>query len=72
LRKAVVQAEAEVKRLLQKRDEIDVMLSAGAEGSSASDLMKTRGVVARTLADAERRWLEASEGVEQAVGGAEG
>ncbi|HUU24662.1 MAG TPA: ATP-binding cassette domain-containing protein, partial [Methyloceanibacter sp.] len=65
LRKAVVQAEAEVKRLWQKRDEIDGMLAAGAEGSSASALMKKRGEVERTLANAEKRWLEASDVVEQ-------
>ncbi len=66
LRKAVVQAEAEVKRLWQKRDEIDAMLAAGAEGSSASDLMRKRGEVERTIADAEKRWLEASDVAEQA------
>jgi ATP-binding cassette subfamily F protein 3 len=69
LRKAVAQAEAEMKRLWHKRDEIDQMLAApsGPAGASASDLMKERGEIERHLAMAEQRWLEASEVAERAT-----
>jgi ATP-binding cassette subfamily F protein 3 len=68
LRKAVVQAEAEMKRLSQKRDEVDTRLAApDAVGAAASDLMKKRGEIERSLAAAEARWLEASEVVEQSL-----
>ena len=68
LRKAVVHAETEVKRLLKARDEIDGRLAApDAVGPGASALMKKRGEVERTLAAAEARWLEASEVADAAV-----
>ncbi|MGH6736120.1 MAG: ABC-F family ATP-binding cassette domain-containing protein [Methyloceanibacter sp.] len=67
LRKAAVQAEAEMKRLWKKRDEIDALLAEPADGLAASDLMKKRGEVERHLAAAEARWLEASEAADQAV-----
>jgi ATP-binding cassette, subfamily F, member 3 len=68
LRKVVVQAEAEVKRLCQRRAEIDQMLSAPHSngGASVAELMKTRAEVERHLATAEHRWLEASEAAELA------
>ena len=64
LRKAAGQAESEVKKLLQKRDEIDAKLAAPAAANEASALMKQRGEVERDLAAAEARWLEASETAE--------
>ncbi|MCJ7610891.1 MAG: ABC transporter ATP-binding protein, partial [Candidatus Aminicenantes bacterium] len=67
LRKAVVQAEAEVQRLSKRRAEIDEMLSAPqSNGKPVSELMKTRAEVERNLASAEHRWVEASEAAEQA------
>ena len=63
LRKAVVQAEAEVNRLWRRRAEIDAQLSAPQSngGPSVGELMKTRAEVERNLQAAEHRWLEASE-----------
>jgi ATP-binding cassette subfamily F protein 3 len=69
LRKAVVQAEAEMKQLWRRRDEIDAQLAVpNASGGAASELMKQRGEIERNLAAAEARWLEASEIAEQALG----
>ena len=70
LGKAVKQAETEVKRLWQRRTEIDQMLSAPQSnlGTSVSELMKTRAEVERHLATAEHRWLEASDAAERARG----
>jgi ATP-binding cassette subfamily F protein 3 len=67
LRKQVAEAEAEVKRLWQKRGEIDEMLARpNANGSSVAELMKARAEIERRLAAAEQTWLEASEAVERA------
>ena len=68
LRKLVAQAEAEVKRLLQRRTEIDEMLSQprSLAGTSVGELMKTRAAVERQVAAAEHRWLEASAAAERA------
>ena len=68
LRKAISQAEAEMKRLEKLRDEIDAKLAAPAPANAASELMKQRGEIERNLAAAEARWLEASEIAEQALG----
>jgi ATP-binding cassette subfamily F protein 3 len=67
LRKAVVQAEAEVNRLWRRRAEIDAQLSAPQSngGPSVGELMKTRAEVERNLQAAEHRWLEASEAADQ-------
>ncbi len=65
LRKIVALAETEVKRLLQRRAEIDATLAQPQQGSSVAELMKTRAAVEREVAAAERRWLEASEAVER-------
>ena len=61
-----MQAEAELKRLWQRRTEIDEMLSAPPSngGPSVAELMKTRAEVERHLATAEQLWLEASEAVD--------
>jgi ATP-binding cassette subfamily F protein 3 len=68
LRKQVAEAEAEVKRLWQKRCEIDEMLARpNANGSSVAELMKARAEIERCLARAEQSWLEASEAVECAA-----
>ena len=69
MRKAAREAEAEVKRLLERRTEIDRMLSAPQSNGapSVSKLMKARAEVERHVATAERRWLEASDASE--VGG---
>jgi ATP-binding cassette, subfamily F, member 3 len=67
LRRAVVQAEADLKLLWQRRAEIDQMLSAPQpNGKSVSELMKTRAEIERDVARAEHRWVEASEAAEQA------
>ena len=68
LRKAVKAAEAEIARLTERLAGIDHALSdpARARGMSAGDLMKQRAEVEKSLADAETRWLEASEALEQA------
>ena len=72
LRKAVEEAELEVKRLTGQRTEIDRALfepasAAGAfKGATMSDLMKKRADIERALAKAEARWLEASEALEEA------
>jgi ATP-binding cassette subfamily F protein 3 len=68
LRKEAAQAEAELKRLWQRRAEIDDLLSRpqSADGISISELMKTRAEVEREVASAEHRWLEASEAAERA------
>jgi ATP-binding cassette subfamily F protein 3 len=66
LRQAVTLAEAELKRLWQRRTEIDEMLSTPPcnGGPSVAELMKTRAEVERHLATAEQLWLEASEAVD--------
>jgi len=72
LRKAVEDAELEVKRLTGQRTEIDRALfepaSAGAahKGATVSDLMKKRADIERALAKAEARWLDASMALEEA------
>ena len=72
LRKAVEDAEVEVKRLSGQRTEIDRALfepgnAEGAhKGATMSDLMKKRAELERALAKAEARWLEASEALEEA------
>lgn len=69
LRKVATQAEAEMKKLWRKRDEVDARLAApDAVGSGASELMKQRGAIERDLAAAEARWVAASEAVEAALG----
>jgi ATP-binding cassette, subfamily F, member 3 len=67
LRKAALQAEAEVKQLLQRRGEIDQKLSAPQSngGRSVSELMKERAEVERDVAAAEHRWLVASDAAER-------
>jgi ATP-binding cassette subfamily F protein 3 len=68
LRKAAVQAEAELKRLSERRAEIDDQLSSpqSSDGISIGELMKTRAEVERQVASAEHRWLEATEAAERA------
>ncbi len=70
LRKAIADAEADMKRLTAKRDAVDAKL-IDAGPAAASDLMKQRGQLTRALEDAEARWLEASEAVEAAMAGVE-
>jgi len=71
LRKAVTAAEAELKRLWSRRDEIDAELSSPkSNGAKPSvELMKRRAEIEREVAVAEQRWLEASEAAEQAKAG---
>ena len=72
LRKAVEEAEMEVKRLTGQRTEIDRALfepaaaEAAFRGATMSELMKKRADIERALAKAEERWLEASEALEEA------
>ncbi|MGK2922903.1 MAG: ABC transporter ATP-binding protein, partial [Methyloceanibacter sp.] len=69
LRKTATSAEAEMKTLWRKRDEIDALLTS--PDAAAGELMKQRGAVERDLAAAEARWLEASEAFEDAKQGGE-
>jgi ATP-binding cassette subfamily F protein 3 len=69
LRKTATSAEAEMKTLWRKRDEIDAQLTS--PDAAAGELMKRRGAVERDLAAAEARWLEASEAFEAAKQGGE-
>ena len=72
LRKAVEDAELEVKRLTGQRTEIDRALfepgtaESAHKGATVGELMKKRAAVERALARAETRWLEASEALEEA------
>jgi ATP-binding cassette subfamily F protein 3 len=71
LRKAVEDAELEVKRLTGQRTEIDRALfepsnaESAHKGATVGELMKKRAEVERALARAETRWLEASEALEE-------
>jgi ATP-binding cassette subfamily F protein 3 len=69
LRKTAREAEAELKRLCQRRTEIDQMLSAPkAKGApSVGELMKLRAEVERNIAASEHRWLEASDAAERVI-----
>jgi len=69
LRKTATLAEAEMKTLWRKREEIDAQLTS--PDAAAGELMKQRGAVERDLAAAEARWLEASEAFETAKQGGE-
>ncbi len=67
LRKAATQAEAELKRLWKRREDIDALLAAPqANGQSVAELMKTRAELERSVTAAERTWLDASEAAEKA------
>lgn len=72
LRKAVKQAEAEMKKLSDRRSEIDRVAFApqgekeAAIGTSLTEIMAQRGEIEDKLTDAEERWLQASEALEQA------
>jgi ATP-binding cassette subfamily F protein 3 len=72
LRKAVEEAEIEVKHLTSRRTEIDRALFEPAnadgalKGATMGDLMKKRADIERALSKAEERWLEASEALEEA------
>ncbi|ODR96970.1 glycosyl transferase family 1 [Methyloceanibacter stevinii] len=66
LRKAIADAEADMKKLTVKRDAVDAKL-IDATPAEASDLMKQRGQLTREIEEAEARWLDASEAVESAM-----
>jgi ATP-binding cassette subfamily F protein 3 len=71
LRKTAQAAEAEIARLEKRKTEIERAMfdpaSAGAEDSkrTMSELMKLLAETGSKLAEAERRWLEASEAMEK-------
>jgi ATP-binding cassette subfamily F protein 3 len=67
LRKEAQRAEAELKRLWQRRTEIDQLLANPRtnSGVTMSELMKDRAEVERQVAAAEHRWLEASDAAER-------
>ncbi|MGF7149700.1 ATP-binding cassette subfamily F protein 3 [Sphingomonas zeicaulis] len=73
LREAVKAAEAEVKKLSDRRTQIDRTMFDRSTATPAdaklttSQLMLERGRVERALEDAEARWLAASEALEAAV-----
>ncbi|MEM7193122.1 MAG: ATP-binding cassette domain-containing protein, partial [Pseudomonadota bacterium] len=66
LRKAIAEAEADMKALSAQRDALDAKLISAAP-TDASDLMKQRGEATRKIEEAEARWLEASETLETAM-----
>ena len=72
LRKAVREAEAELKKLSDQRSEIDRVAFApqgeteSGNGASLTELLSQRGELEEKLAEAEERWLQASEAFEQA------
>lgn len=71
LRRAAREAEAEIARLTERRDQIDKVLAdpAAAKGPLASmsmgELMKARTELEDGIAAAEAAWLEASDAMEQ-------
>ena len=68
-RKIVREAEVELKRLVQRRTEIDAALAAPhANGERpVAELMKSRAEIERSVAAVEQRWLEASEYAEASL-----
>jgi ATP-binding cassette subfamily F protein 3 len=72
LRKAAQAAEAEIARLEARRSEIERAMfdpeTAAPEDRDAtmSELMKRLAIIQARLAEAERRWLEASEAMDEA------
>lgn len=72
LRKEVKQAEAAMKRLSDRRSDIDRIAFAPQSDAGRSvdatltDLLEQRAEIERELTVAEERWLEASEALEQA------
>jgi ATP-binding cassette, subfamily F, member 3 len=71
LRKVATVAEAELKQLWRRRDEIDAALSSPpANGAKpVGELMKIRAEIERDVKAAEERWFVASEAAEQAKSG---
>jgi ATP-binding cassette subfamily F protein 3 len=71
LRKVATVAEAELKQLWRRRDEIDAALSSPpANGAKpVGELMKIRAEIERDVKAAEERWFVASEAAEQAKAG---
>ena len=73
LRKAVNDAEAEIKRLTTRRSQIDAALFNPADAVpadarlTATDLMKARADIERALSKAEERWIEAGAALESAA-----
>ena len=73
LRRTAREAEADIARLTNRRNQIDrVLLDPAAatgpdKGASVTSLMKTRADLERTLAEAEARWVAASEALEAAA-----
>jgi ATP-binding cassette subfamily F protein 3 len=70
-RKLAATAEAELKLLWKRRDEIDAALASPQSngGKPVGELLKARAEVERQVVAAEQRWLEASEAAEQAKAG---
>jgi len=68
-RKIMKEVEAELKRLVQRRTEIDAALAAPQAngGKPVAELMKSRAEVERSVAATEQRWLEASEHAEASL-----
>jgi ATP-binding cassette subfamily F protein 3 len=68
LRRAARDAEAEIKRLADRRAELDRALAAppGDLARKTGEMMKARAEIARRLAAAEERWLAAHEALERA------
>jgi ATP-binding cassette subfamily F protein 3 len=64
--------EKEIARLTKEIAEIDAVLARGhvfaKDAASASDMTRRRAEATRALADAEHRWLEASQAYEDAFG----
>jgi ATP-binding cassette subfamily F protein 3 len=67
-RKIAREAEAELRRLWQRRDEIDAALSSPKpNGSAIGELMMSRAEIEHDIAEVEQRWLEASEAADAPI-----
>jgi ATP-binding cassette subfamily F protein 3 len=72
LRRAAQAAEAEIAKLEARKQEIERAMFDPASASpddgrrTMSELMKLHGEIGARLADAEQRWIEASEAMEKA------
>jgi ATP-binding cassette subfamily F protein 3 len=71
LRDRAAAAEKEIAKLTREIAEIDTVLAHGRlfadDPASAAEMTKQRAAAARSLSDAEHRWLEASQAYEDAL-----
>jgi len=73
MRRTAREAEADIARLTSRLAQLDVALSDPAKATGADRLagvpalLRTRATVAAALAEAEAKWLAASEALEAAA-----